>query len=628
MAQDQRKNEFWQALATYLAVREGYWLNPVAESRGGPPAVVEPGGSRTRFLPLDVGVESARVGRRAFLRMIPVNRGFAETVALDIAELASAKAPRHGTIRLDRQLADPTRDVPVFPPLYFCKQKGEWIAAAAAKSAADPPRLADLRTGKEADGPAHPLETLWNGVQKTLGQDRTADSQARDKRAAGLPVPLCYDCERRQTCYPGTGSPTQPKGAVEALTPVMPSAWCGVIVEPFDLPLAAWLRLADGGDVARLGLEALLPSVLLREIDERLQGKQICLVPPDLTRRAGGEAMLLRLELLKQLLEGLRDIHAGLGRAHGGLRPQSVWVSIDESGTLGPALWSPRVQILDLARGESETAAFDYPDELTPAERGPRAAISGMLIPRGETADDEGPKGAKFLFLPENDSSVLPEPGELIAVAVIRDGKQVRQYAARIEVAFSDVFRLVLVPDAAHPDEDVSEVARGGDQTVVRVGESEPTADRDLFAAGTVWLGMLRHDCDDLAGAANLRDAMLAYQQEEEIAPTDHGAAERACVHAALKAGGLFRGAFAEDGGGSGSEHQLLGRALWLGLRMCLPLESGSAEPPGPAAVYTHLLREVGALQNEARYRVLGRPARDEEILSVVRAFETKLVGK
>ena len=616
-------HDLWRSLSRRLGVQPGVDLLPVpADGRDGAPAVLEPDGPDRKYLLIDAKTASGR--RRSFLCLRRVTPESSARVERELQALFSDDCPQVGAPRPDHGLARPPAEVQILPPLFFCKHKNDWIVVVDALAERDDSGAApDGEVGADAT-----IALLWKGVQDTLA----AGNRPPLKTESGaLPPPLCFRCERNRSCFAATAEPARPKAALEALFSIMPDPWSGALVEPFDLSLPAWSDLVQGARTDSLAGADELPRIHLDGIEARLAGRRLHLVPRDFVKRAAGEALMLRLEILRQLLEGLKGIRVGLGHPHLDVRPDSIWVRLVDSEPLAPALWGPRVQLLDLApatRSAGDGAARrpnqHYPPELLAVDSGPRVAITGMAIPRGEVTEEEEQPGVNFLFLPEQDSEVVPKADERVTVAVIHDGRETHSVDGRIEVAFPDVFRLVLFPGEI-PAADLAGILRTGSQTVIRLGANQPEPDPDLFAAGTIWLGMLRKDAGDLAAAAGMRDEMLRAIREEEVQPSDHEAAERICLETALEIGGLFADAALdrEAGIGTPTELQLLGRCLWLGLRMCL-LTPGTDPEREIAGFYENLLREVRSLLDEARYLMLGRSSAEEEILSVLRAYEAE----
>jgi len=276
--------------------------------------------------------------------------------------------------------------------------------------------------------------------------------------------------------------------------------------------------------------------------------------------------------------------------------------------------------------------------ELTPPKSsGGDEGISGILVPRGETVKEEGGTGVKFLFLPQGECEDPPMENEPITLAMVQDDIESRAFDGRIEVNLKDVYRLVIfVGDI--PVENFDEEIKGlGSQAVLRkvAAEGQHAADPDLYAAGTIWLSLLRWDVDNLDRTAALREAMMQSLETEEALRGDHAVAERICLMTANEQDDQFRHQF-ESAGSEGSASmggRLLGKCLWLGLRMCGALPeifnaeaAGSTGPSPEVIVMNHVLREIEMLQEEARYLMLGRSSAREEILSVIRSLQTDML--
>jgi len=646
-------HDLWRALAPHLGVRPGLTLAPrAADGRDGPPAILDPDGSgRRRYVLFHAVVEDGQPPHEALLRMQSAAGDARSAARRELLDLASSGLPARGTTRPDRFVAGRLESPVILPPVYFCREKGVWIGAVCPGCSRRPARLTELASGgdcpvcgsaRSEPRPSEPgdascaMEALWNGVQKSRQSGGREPQSADDS----LPAPPCWSCERKSSCFPASGSPTHPKGAEQALLPVIPHAWAGAMVESFDVPLASWVRMLDGVDAEIALGESPVPGPVARKIDRTL-GANRRLVPGDFARRAAGEALLLRLELLHQLLEGLRGVRAGLGHPHLDVRPSTIWVRAGEPGALTPAMWGAGVQLIDLAPGwhhapgasrASMAPLGDMLPELVPPQGRPRVSVPGMMVARGETVEEEGQLGVRFLFLPEAGSSDVPEENERVTVAVVDEGRTQASFSARVEVAFKDVYRLVLFPGET-PADDLDDALKAG-RTSVRLGDTESSADPDLFAAGTIWISLLGRDAGDLVTAAKLRDAMTKAIEEEGIRHGDHVAAERACLRSGLAHDRLFGGWSAGDSSSThpaAAEIRLVGRALWLGLRMCGggPQLPGGGEPDSgdPAAALSHLLQEVEALRDEGRYIMLGRSPPEDEIFSVIRAFQAERTG-
>ncbi len=625
-------DDLWHILCGHLDIRPGAELTPVSsDGTGNGPVVLRPREMMDRAFLVLHAAGQPESSSSCLLRMASVTPETAEKARQEVLDLSSDSLPVAGTTRPATEYMAKGRAPEVLPPLYYCRQKSVWISAVCPDCSGKPGDLEEGSPGRcEICGSAYPatgepvastvsspMEALWTGVQNSL------EPGAKPGRDAGdgdcIPLPYCLECERKRTCFAPSGSRVEPRGALDALIPLMGTPWVGTLVARFDIPLQAWLKLAEDPVTDRSAAGG---------------GHKGRLVPAEFQERAQAESLLLRLEALRQIVTGIRGIHAGLQHPHLDIRPESIWVGRREQHSLAPSMWSPDVQLVDLAPGRGISGKYarpaDLPPELIPTKSANgEESIPGLLIPRGETVEEEGHVGVKFLFLPQGECEAPPGENEPVSVAMVQDETESRPFDGRVEVNLKDVYRLVIYPGDI-PAENLGEELKGlGSQAVLRkaaAGGAE-LIDPDLFAAGTIWLSMLRWDTQHLERAAKLRETMMQALETEDALRGEHSVAERICLTAARKSDDLFRLQYASAGsGGSASMGaRLMGNCLWLGLRMCgaLPeVYNGAA-----VDVMDLVLREIDMLQEEARYLMLGRSSGPEEILGVIRSFQADLLN-
>jgi len=646
--------DFWSILQRHLGTRTGLTLQPVStDGHGGPPVVVRADQRTDRTWLLLHAEGRPSPAASCLLRLSSVTGETAAKVRQETRDLSSEALPTEGTTRpaIDFTTRGPERVV--LPPLYFCRQKGKWIGVVCPGCSGIPSDLdgkdeercelcGAARSAGEAPTPemSSPLEVLWTTVQQGPAPRSPSDGEAAQH--GRMPDPYCLECERKLTCFSPSGSRVEPRGALEALIPVMATPWSGSLVAGFDLPLAAWLKLVKDPDIDLASITPGLPRTVLDPIAAAAKDRQGRLVPAEFKQRALGESLLLRLEVLRQLLAGIRGVHSGLQHPHLDVRPESIWVGQGRRSSLAPSLWSPDVQLIDLAPchtgADQYVHAPDLPAELTPPKsKSGSEGISGILVPRGETVEEEGRTGVKFLFLPQGECEDPPGENEPVTLAMVQDDTESRAFDARVEVNLKDVYRLVIfIGDI--PKDKIDEELKGlGSQAVLRKAatDAEHAVDPDLYAAGTIWMALLRWNTEDLAGCAALRETLLQTLETEDALRGDHAVAERICLTTANEHDDLFRIQFEASGaeGSASMAGRLLGKCLWLGLRMCGALPEIFNNEPAEAdgsirstVVLDHVLREIVMLQGEARYLMLGRSSAREEILSVIRSCQADLL--
>jgi hypothetical protein len=469
-----------------------------------------------------------------------------------------------------------------------------------------------------------PLRALWDRVNgKGTGDELD---------------PACVSCDRRTACFPSSGPAEGPGTAVEALQPISSSPWGGILLEPFHVPFDAWCRLASGAswmDV-RPSLSG-VPTAILEEADARLRDERPFLQLEASREPFGLESLLLRLETLRQLLEGLRALAAGVGHPHLGLAPRTLWIRLEEPGSLRTALWGARVSFLDTSpgwapdRGGGEAPSLRPPFLVPPGcERGDES-FEGLCIARasGAVAPDKGAIGIDFL--PNAPLGRPPAKGDAVLLGVPgpRSGDVERVLSARVEIGFPEVCRIMVSDPVLTPDE-----IRGlltGAAVQLRLRRDHSLVD-DLFAAGTLFLSSLLRTPGDAAEAARFRDALAPRLQGAGGA--DGGATE---TLRAVMSSGLFpvqdgsnpeESSAASRGVPAMLDRALTARAVALGMRLCAAVPGGfpcqAHEPVGSAErdrAYEGLLSALTAFSREVRERLLATAATGDAALAALGAY-------
>jgi hypothetical protein len=461
----------------------------------------------------------------------------------------------------------------VLPPFYFCKEKR--VIVPAADGAVDDPRAA-----------------LWRA---------TRPGAAPQADPADLP---CLTCDEKDRCYPAAGPSKDPGTAGGRLVALSEKPWSGSIVQPFHVPLAAWLRLASGEawrDV-RKALASWPPSVLA-ELDEKLGGRGATVLRPDHGTLFALETFLLRLDWLQQLLGAVRGLQARYRRPHLGLGPETIAMSLGTDGVLGSPLSTCRLVLLAtgavraVGDGSFEPLTGRSAAMVPPDCQGGGAWVRGRCHPRA-TAKTIAAKIWQFNFVPTESATQFPGKGAVVRFAIDDDGKPAgAPVEGRVDLAYREVWAIT-VSDPTQWESSLREMLRRDSNPAIVI---QPVSDHgladDLYAIGTLWLSTLAPDPGDVAGAVRLRQALRGKPAGppgptfyDRILPPD-----------------------------------LLESALDLGNRMCGGIGGAfpgqGHEPVSPAKrveVYDGFLAEAAQLAGDARHRLFGYAPADAEIRAVL----------
>lgn len=616
-----------------LGLRDGLKLE--ARLRGGTAqkaATIAGSIARARFLVVDVD-DASGGSRPAFLRLAPLAIPPAEAAGRASLDewrrehhaLRAALRPLHGALRPMTSLEAGPPFPAVLPPLYFCKEKDVWIGVVCPGCSG--PALADDPTqarcpacgspGGAGDPAADPKATLWQWVRAGKTPRKGAAAAAT---SAWIP---CLTCSLREECYPAAGPSDAAAKAGERLEAVVDAPCGAALVEPFDLPLRAWLRLASGErwSVVRQELSS-QPAAHVARVDALVGRGRTTVLGPEHGTAFALETFLLRLELLRQLLASLHGLAEGPGFPHLGLAPETVWIGLAGSDVWGAALWTSRVRLLETTAARESAGAFVPPPErleaLVPPEcrGGSGAWLAGRCLPRGGVAKLREAKTWEFNFIPSEPQAVSPPRGSAVRFAAAGpEGPQGQEVTGRVDVAFPEVW-MVTVDQPARFERTLEELL-GRDDGRPMIGiqqvRDHAVAD-DLYAVGTMWLATLLADPGSLEGAARLREILK--QSAAKAGPSYVDAAEHA---------GLLVYRTREDVPDRHLPPDLLEAALSLGNRLCGGVPAafpGQAhEPIGPgerAQVYAALLAEVGDLGRSVRDRIFGYSAADAEIRALL----------
>ena len=611
----------WTAISSRLGLREGRALAPAADDGGrGAPSIVDTGDPDRRFLVVSLADPEDAGPALRLLRMQVAVDGREVRAMREYRSLLSERLPERCVVRPDRSATRPPSVPDVLPPLYYCRPLRLWIAATCTSKPGpqgSPDGAACIACGQsDRDGCRHttPLESIWRGVQASLAGGKVATG-ARD----GFPAPACLTCDRQQRCYPASGSPTEPAGALEALVEVQPRPWIGALVGTAHVPLGEWFHRICGDPPGRSADAELVPKALARSRAASRGPDR--LVPPEFRSRGAAEDLLLRLEAMRQLTGAALGLVEAFGIEDLGLGSEHVWFRLPETVGAIPASWSAQAMILDVAPTDDGAPTRTRAPWRAPSQGGTNPRFTGILIPSGETASQDGREGVKYLFIPDEECPEPPAAGTAIEVGP-GDGERLEGF---LENAFSDVFRVVVYLEGRNPDA-LTEALTGSDEPItVQIGRGgDGRIDPDLYALGSIWIAMLRRGSWNPTRAADARERLQAELLRAGIDRHDHAGAARLCARVGVGSGEFA--VFPRIGVDvvHSSEGALLGRCLWLGLRMV-----GEQPGDGPEITRTALenhLREVEILREEARLLMLGRPTPDEEILTALEVWEGRNV--
>jgi len=294
-------NDFWSILHRHLGARSEAVLHPVSfDGKEGPPAVIRAGEGNAFLLLHAEGRPLPTLS--CLLRLSPVTLETAAKVRQEAEDLSSGALPGEGTTRPAGEFATSGADRVVLPPLYFCRQKGKWIGVVCPGCSGIPSNLGEsdanscetcgsANTGGDSAGSDmnSPMEALWTAIQESPGP--AVPPAPETVNGDRIPKPYCLRCERKMTCFSPAGSRLEPRGALDALIPLMETPWAGSLVAGFDLPLAAWLKLAKdpGIDLASIAPET--PRAVRDEIATAAQDQHGRLVPAEFREGRAGQVL-------------------------------------------------------------------------------------------------------------------------------------------------------------------------------------------------------------------------------------------------------------------------------------------------------------------------------------------------
>jgi hypothetical protein len=477
----------------------------------------------------------------------------------------------------------------VMPPFYYCTEKRVFVPA---------PELAA----------ADPRESLWRAARK-------GDSGPYSGQIA------CLSCGERDKCFPASGSSRDSGTAGTRLVAISDRPWGGLLVEPFQLPLEAWLRLASG-EPWRLvrGLLASWPPSLVAELDRLFGGARTTILGPEHGGSFALETFLLRLEWLRQTLVTLRALADGPRRPHLGIGPESLAVAVGPSSVWGAPLWTSRAIVLTsgaarpMADGTFEPLPGRSSAMVPPECRGGAAWVRGRCLPRGSAKTLSSAKTWEFHFLPSESAAQSPAKGTAVRFAVDESGEPSGPTVdARVDVAFRDVW-VVTVGDPRGSEAAIREMLQRDDgrPSIVMQAISDHGLADDLYAVGSLWLASLVAEPGSIPAAVKLREALRV--AATGATRTDAAEASGTCFYASR--------------GGAPERRlpvELIDGALDLGNRLCGGVAgaySGQGhEPVAPdtrARVYDGFLADVASLATDATHRLFGYSPADAEIRALL----------
>ncbi len=630
-----------EGVARALGVPEGTRLETRPEFEApSPVTLIRPDGSSRVFLAVEISREGSASRGLALLRILPLDLGSAPAESgaarparwrQEWADLTALSRPEAGIPTLFTGGIRPPRHAPMLPPLFFCRVRHVWIAAVCpgCRGAVEGDHGAGERcpscgSPASAGSLSRPegtpsLRALWERVQGGATGD-------------GLD-PACVSCDRRAGCFPVSGPSEEPGTAGDVLQPISRVAWGGALLEPFHLPFTSWCALAAGAPwvTVREGLPS-FPPAILEDLDARMLHERAFLQVASAPGPFGLESLLLRLETLRQLLEGVRMVSLGLAHPHLGLAPETVWVRIERPGSLRTALWSARLVFLDPApAGGGDRVAGRPPFLVPPGCEVGDEWFEGMCIPRaaGTASAETGQIGIDFL--PNAPLAKPPVRGDAVRLGVpsARSGVTGRVFAGTVEIGFPEVCR-ILVSDPALSPEEIRGVLTGA-AVKLQLKRDHSLVD-DLYAAGTMFLSLLLREAGDLEEAARFRDALAP--RLRGAGGSDGGmteslrAVESSGVFAVQGGSNPLESASGEKGVGAVLDRALVARAVALGMRMCAAIPGGypcqAHEPAGPAEkerAYDGLLDALTALSREVRERLFATAVTDDAALAALGTY-------
>jgi len=340
------------------------------------------------------------------------------------------------------------------------------------------------------------------------------------------------------------------------------------------------------------------------------------------------------------------------GHPHLGVTSESLWVRLDPSDCLRSALWSARVQLIDLAPGFSEGSAgggaerFMPPSGRPPIFSPPGCAVGtewveGLCILKGSTTPGGASGMVRVEFLPAVHFSKPPVKGDLVRLGLRAQGAggPARSILGRVETALPEMCR-ILIQDPSLPDEEVRALlthGHGGSNIRLSIVRDHSLVD-DLFAAGTMWIASMMSNPGDFPAAARFRDDL-----SPRLKGTRPGGGDTA-VRESLKAAETSRlfaihamrdpieSAPRARPGPAFIDPDMMARSLALGMRLCGAIPAGypgqDHEPAGleeRGRAYDTLLSMVVEMGRQAREGMLGSaPAAgggEDEILGALGAY-------
>jgi hypothetical protein len=467
----------------------------------------------------------------------------------------------------------------VHPPLLYCRERRVLIGAVCADC---DPGAAETDSGRRCARCGSPREAPDAGPEKLV--DRLAQRLGRAKSSDRVPWLPCAGCPERRVCYGETQPPEPTAAAEERLVAVIDGPWIGRLVDGADLPFGAWLRLSVGTpwDQVRADLSS-VPESHLRRLDALFVARRPTLLGRHRGEGGGLEALLLRLDLLAQLLRALRARVTACDVPHLGLDPEGLSIALEEGPDWLPALWTTRLRLLDLTRASlSGEPPSDRSPEMVPAACRPTTWIRGRCLPRTTPATFKGIATWDFHFLRNEPSSETPPRGTLVKFAADGGAGTPRgpMIDGKVDIGFKEVW-MVRVDDPGRHDAELRALLGtedGRPLTVMCIPRDHRLAD-DLFAAGMLWLSSLTSFEKRVSTGDLLRESLKGVPSDVLEAVLDLGL--RLC-------GGVPRA-------WPGQEHDPVSREQWIDVLAAFERHAAS------------LLRQV-------RDRLVGFSADDAEL--------------
>ena len=493
----------------------------------------------------------------------------------------------------------------VHPPLLYCRERRVLIGAVCADC---DPGAAETESGRRCARCGSPREAPDAGPEKLV--DRLALRLGRAKVSDRIPWLPCAGCPERRVCYGETRPPEPTAAAEERLVAVIDVPWIGRLVDGADLPFGAWLRLSAGTpwDQVRADLSS-VPESHLRRLDALFVARRPTLLGRHPGEAGGLEALLLRLDLLAQLLRALKARATACDLAHLGLDPEGLSIALGEGPDWLPALWTTRLRLLDLTRasvgagGTELEPPSDRAREMVPAACRPTTWIRGRCLPRTTPATFKGIATWDFHFLRNEPSSETPPRGTLVKFAADGGAGTPRgpMIDGKVDIGFKEVW-MVRVDDPGRHDAELRALLGtedGRPLTVMCTPRDHRLAD-DLFAAGMLWLSSLTSFEQGVSTGGVLRESLLK-------AADPHGRRAEAVRGLSIMKFGL--------------PSDVLEAVLDLGLRLCGGVPRawpGQEHDPVSREQWIDVLaafeRHTASLLRQVRDRLVGFSADDAEL--------------